>query len=154
MTRIVKEFTWAMAHRLTCGYKGKCRNLHGHTYKCAVELEARELNKFGMVVDFGWVKDVLKGWVDKHLDHAVLAADKDEELQFSLKELGSKMSVMPSRYSNTTAEQMADMLFVTFRSLTEVDDLGAGRVRLVSVTVWETDTAKATRSIDHVVETQ
>lgn len=145
-TRITKELTWAMAHRLVRGYEGPCRNLHGHSYRCEVELEADELDKFGMVADFGLVKKVLGGWLDTWMDHAVLAVVNDQELVEAVGELDGKIAVMPKQYSNTTAEQIADMLFVKFRSLIESS---SEFVRLISVTVWETETSKATRSVDY-----
>lgn len=155
MIRIVKEFSWAMAHRLTCGYQGKCRNLHGHTYKCAVELEASRLDSFGMVVDFSWIKEILTGWVNSNLDHAVLATAHDNELLVTLDNLGTAVARMPERYTNTTAEQIADMLFGRFNKLVQEHDAieseprVIANVRLISVTVWETETAKAVWSTDH-----
>jgi len=44
-----------------------CEQLHGHTWKVEVELESRELDSKGMVVDFRQVKDT---W--KELDHRLL----------------------------------------------------------------------------------
>lgn len=37
MFRVSKEFSFDMAHILD-GHDGKCRNLHGHTYKLQVEV--------------------------------------------------------------------------------------------------------------------
>ena len=37
MFKIAKEFSFDMAHMLD-GHDGKCKNLHGHTYKLQVEV--------------------------------------------------------------------------------------------------------------------
>ena len=37
----------------------KCANLHGHTYKVIVEMDALTLNKAGMVMDFARIKEVI-----------------------------------------------------------------------------------------------
>ena len=36
--KVAKEFRWEMAHRLQ-HHKGKCSNLHGHSYKMIVEFK-------------------------------------------------------------------------------------------------------------------
>ena len=55
--RITKEFTFETGHALY-GYDGKCRNVHGHSYKLAVTVIGTPINdtdnvKLGMVIDFG-----------------------------------------------------------------------------------------------------
>ena len=53
MFKIAKEFSFDMAHMLD-GHDGKCKNLHGHTYKLQVEVSGKlvaEGAKRGMVVD-------------------------------------------------------------------------------------------------------
>jgi 6-pyruvoyltetrahydropterin/6-carboxytetrahydropterin synthase len=56
------------AHRLP--EHPKCEVLHGHTYKVEVIVEGG-INMFGMVIDFGFLKDILKR-VIKKLDHQYL----------------------------------------------------------------------------------
>jgi 6-pyruvoyltetrahydropterin/6-carboxytetrahydropterin synthase len=48
----------------------KCEALHGHTYKVELIVEGG-INMFGMVIDFGFLKDILKR-VIKKLDHQYL----------------------------------------------------------------------------------
>ena len=67
---IAKEFTFDSAHVLPW-HKGKCKNLHGHTYKIVVSLKGN-LNKNGIVVDFGELKKVVKKRVLTKLDHKYL----------------------------------------------------------------------------------
>jgi 6-pyruvoyltetrahydropterin/6-carboxytetrahydropterin synthase len=56
------------AHRLP--EHPKCEALHGHTYKVELIVEGG-INMFGMVIDFGFLKDILKR-VIKKLDHQYL----------------------------------------------------------------------------------
>lgn len=67
---ITKEFTFAAAHRLT-EYRGKCENMHGHTYKLHVSVEG-EIRKDGLVIDFVDLKNFVKERVINKLDHSNL----------------------------------------------------------------------------------
>jgi len=136
--RIVKGFSWAMAHRLGQGYSGKCQNLHGHTYRCEVVLGSDMPDRFGMVIDFGQVKTSMEAWVNEYLDHATLVTADDKALEDALIALGSRTFAMPARYHNTTAENIANMLFWKFLGMAH--NLN---VSLITVRVWETETAYA-----------
>ena len=62
--RITKQFTFETGHALY-GYDGKCKNVHGHSYKLSVTVigtPISDLNnvKFGMVIDFGDLKKIVK----------------------------------------------------------------------------------------------
>ena len=63
-------FTFHAAHFLP-GYKGKCANMHGHTYKLEVEVEG-PIGKDGMVCDFSCMEDVIDSLLIEKLDHKVL----------------------------------------------------------------------------------
>ena len=56
MYELMVEDTFDAAHALR-GYDGPCENLHGHTWKVEVTIEAEKLDKIGLVVDF---KDMKK----------------------------------------------------------------------------------------------
>jgi 6-pyruvoyltetrahydropterin/6-carboxytetrahydropterin synthase len=60
----------AAAHFLR-GYDGPCKDLHGHTWKVEVTVQADKLNDIGLVVDFRDIKDKLKEFL-AHLDHVCL----------------------------------------------------------------------------------
>ena len=62
--------SFSAAHRL-CGYEGACSNLHGHNWKVRVGLKTDTLDNIGMAMDFGIIKAILKGILDK-FDHAYL----------------------------------------------------------------------------------
>ncbi len=76
MLRVTKEFTFEAAHALD-GYDGKCKDIHGHSYKLAVTLkgkvnEDKTNPKCGMVIDFGDIKSVVKDKVLNQFDHYLL----------------------------------------------------------------------------------
>jgi 6-pyruvoyltetrahydropterin/6-carboxytetrahydropterin synthase len=91
-------------HRVI-GHAHKCKYLHGHRYILEVTAKAPELNKLGMVIDFGDLKTVIKSWVDKNLDHNVILHQDDKRLgAFISKETGQNIYYLQS---NPTAENIA-----------------------------------------------
>jgi len=137
--RVTKRFSWAMAHRLGQGYPKACKNIHGHTYHCEVTIESSTPNEYGMVIDFGVIKSSLAGWVNSNLDHGVLLVWDDQELMDMLAALGSKFHMMPDKYDNTTAENIAHMLFHVFAPIVEEYQ----DTVLDEVKVWETEMSYA-----------
>ncbi len=134
--RVTKEFKWHCAHRLST-HEGECSNIHGHTYKLQVTVEGK-LNYNGMVIDFQMLKESIEASVIKNLDHSILFGlnrDKiDNELLQFCKDNKLKHFIISADY--TTAECMAEWIK---NELT----LHCVDVKIVSVKVWETDTAFA-----------
>ena len=64
------EFLFDAAHKIE-NHKGKCRNLHGHTYKLVVSIDG-QVGDDGMVMDFTDVKSIVKEKVISILDHSYL----------------------------------------------------------------------------------
>ncbi len=102
--KVAKEFKWEMGHRLQF-HKGRCKNLHGHSYRAIVELEG-ELNQNGMVIDFYDLTQIVNPLIDE-LDHSFLCDRADSELTETLKKLNSKIVIIDS---STTAENIAKYL--------------------------------------------
>ncbi|WP_156291046.1 6-carboxytetrahydropterin synthase QueD [Oceanobacillus salinisoli] len=67
---VSKEFTFDAAHHLHC-YEGKCKNLHGHTYKVIFGISGY-LDEIGMAIDFGEIKNIWKKQMEVYLDHRYL----------------------------------------------------------------------------------
>ncbi|WP_019152444.1 6-carboxytetrahydropterin synthase QueD [Robertmurraya massiliosenegalensis] len=67
---VSKEFTFDAAHHLHC-YEGKCKNLHGHTYKVVLGVSGF-VDEIGIVIDFGDLKKIWKERIEVHLDHRYL----------------------------------------------------------------------------------
>ena len=74
--RITKQFSFETGHALY-GYDGKCKNVHGHSYKLSVTvigspITDRNKVKFGMVIDFSDLKKIVKEEIVDIFDHATV----------------------------------------------------------------------------------
>ena len=74
--RITKQFSFETGHALY-GYDGKCRNVHGHSYKLSVTVIGTPVSdtshvKLGMVIDFGDLKKIVKEEIVDKFDHATV----------------------------------------------------------------------------------
>ncbi|MFL2621110.1 MAG: 6-carboxytetrahydropterin synthase QueD [Flavobacteriaceae bacterium] len=74
--RITKEFTFETGHALY-GHDGKCKNIHGHSYKLSVTVLGNPVSdsndpKFGMIMDFSDLKKIVKEEIVDRFDHATI----------------------------------------------------------------------------------
>ena len=74
MIRLTKEFSFESAHALW-GYDGKCREIHGHSYRLFVTIKGEPIAdeqspKLGMVMDFGELKAIVAREITDRLDHS------------------------------------------------------------------------------------
>jgi len=74
--RITKQFSFETGHALY-GYDGKCRNVHGHSYKLSVTVIGEPITdtenvKYGIVIDFGDIKKIVKSEIVDQFDHATV----------------------------------------------------------------------------------
>ena len=69
-TSVTRVFGFEAAHQLPW-HEGKCRNLHGHSYRLEVTVEG-PLNEHGIVVDFADIKHVVDAEVVDRFDHTYL----------------------------------------------------------------------------------
>ena len=89
IVRLTKTFTFEMAHALF-NYEGKCKNIHGHSYKLEVTVIGRPTEKpadpqDGLLIDFGDLKKIVNAKVVDIFDHAlVMKKDYSDELLNSL----------------------------------------------------------------------
>jgi 6-pyruvoyltetrahydropterin/6-carboxytetrahydropterin synthase len=114
MFELTVRSEFSSAHFLR-DYDGKCRNLHGHTYKVAVTVAGEKLNDTGVMADFVELKNHLEA-VLKPLDHACL------------NDLGY------FKMNNPTAENIAKYIFDEYKKL-------ATPLKLAKVQVGESDRA-------------
>ncbi len=119
MFEVAVEYGFAAGHALR-GYRGKCENVHGHNYRVKVTVSGGELNPVGLLMDFVELRAAIKALVAR-LDHQFLN------------------DVSPFDRLNPSAENIAKYF---------CDELGSQvrhqGLKMVSVTVWETDTTSAT----------
>lgn len=74
--RITKQFSFETGHALY-GYDGKCKNVHGHSYRLEVTVIGKPISdasnvKYGMVIDFGDLKKIVKEDIVDVFDHATV----------------------------------------------------------------------------------
>ncbi len=74
--RITKQFHFETGHALY-GYDGKCKNVHGHSYKLSVTVIGTPISdtknvKFGMVIDFGDLKKIVASEIVDEFDHSTV----------------------------------------------------------------------------------
>lgn len=74
--RITKQFNFETGHALH-GYDGKCKNVHGHSYKLSVTVIGKPITdssnvKYGMVIDFSDLKKIVKEEIVDVFDHATV----------------------------------------------------------------------------------
>ena len=129
MYSVTKRIEFCYGHRLL-DYDGICQHPHGHNAVAEIEVQAAELDRRNMVCDFGDIKKIVKGWIDKELDHKMLLR-ADDPLVKPLQQLGEPVFLLDS---NPTVERIARLIFeYTLRQGFPV----------VRVTVWETPTSFA-----------
>jgi 6-pyruvoyltetrahydropterin/6-carboxytetrahydropterin synthase len=126
---VCKRIDFCYGHRLL-GYDGKCRQLHGHNGVLEITIEEPALDALGMVVDFVRIRDLIKAWVDEHLDHRMVLMRSDPFVPV-LQGLGEPVYVMDV---NPTAENLARLVF---------DEARRQGLAVVEVRLWETPSACA-----------
>ena len=110
--RITKQFSFETAHALH-GYDGKCKNLHGHSYKLDVTVLGSPIDdpsnpKYGMVIDFGDLKKFVKEDIVDVFDHATVFNKNTphSELGKYVTELGHHILLVD--YQPTTENMVID----------------------------------------------
>jgi 6-pyruvoyltetrahydropterin/6-carboxytetrahydropterin synthase len=87
MYRLRVESEFDAAHKLE-GYKGKCSNLHGHTYRVEAFFLAKQIDSIGVSIDLRALKEKLHK-ITEQFDHSYLN---------DFKELGNPSTENISRY--------------------------------------------------------
>lgn len=67
---VSQEFEFHAAHLLEW-HSGKCKNLHGHSYRVQVDVQGA-LDQRGIVIDFDELSEVLWREILEPLDHSLL----------------------------------------------------------------------------------
>jgi 6-pyruvoyltetrahydropterin/6-carboxytetrahydropterin synthase len=120
MYLVTKRIEFCYGHRLL-DYDGVCKHPHGHNASVEIDVRTDSLDNRNMVVDFSDIKRIIKGWIDRELDHKMILRH-DDPLVEPLRSLG---------------ERIARLIFE------KGCELG---VPIVAVRVWETPTSVAAYS--------
>ncbi len=138
--RVTKEFYFETAHALY-GYDGKCKNIHGHSYKLAVTVigvPITDVNnpKNGMVLDFGDLKRIVKTEVVDFFDHATIFNEDTphKKLAEDLAKTDQRVILVP--YQPTSEMMVIDIAEKISKKL-------PADVKLHSLRLYETNTSYA-----------
>ena len=127
MHLVTKRIDFCYGHRLL-DYDGICKHPHGHNAVVEVDVQTGKLDKRNMVADFSDIKRIVKGWIDRELDHKMILRH-DDPLVGPLEKLGEPIYKLDS---NPTVERIAKLIYDKSRE--------AG-LEVVAVRVWETPTS-------------
>ncbi|ETN94750.1 6-pyruvoyltetrahydropterin/6-carboxytetrahydropterin synthase [Zhouia amylolytica] len=138
--RITKQFDFETGHALY-GYDGKCRNVHGHSYKLAVTVIGSPITdtshvKLGMVIDFGDLKKIVKEDIVDIFDHATVFNKNTPHIELA-KELQDRgHNVILVDYQPTSENMVIDFAHKISARLPE-------NIKLHSLKLQETETSFA-----------
>lgn len=125
--RITKQFTFETGHALY-GYDGKCKNVHGHSYKLSVTVIGSPISdsnnvKYGMVIDFTDLKKIVMEEVVDQFDHATVFNQNTPHIELA-KELKSRdHHVILVDYQPTSENMVIDFADRIKKRLSENIDL-------------------------------
>jgi 6-pyruvoyltetrahydropterin/6-carboxytetrahydropterin synthase len=132
MYSVTKRIEFCYGHRLL-DYDGICKHPHGHNAVAEIDVRTDTLDTRNMVCDFSDIKRIVKGWIDRELDHKMILRH-DDPLLAPLQKLGEPVFVVDS---NPTVERIARLIF---------DYAREQGLAVETVRVWETPTSFATYS--------
>ncbi len=138
--RITKQFSFETGHALY-GYDGKCRNVHGHSYKLSVTVIGTPITdtshvKLGMVIDFGDLKKIVKEDIEDVFDHATVFNKNTPHIELAreLEERGHNVILVD--YQPTSENMVIDFAKKIKARLPE-------NIKLHSLKLQETETSYA-----------
>jgi 6-pyruvoyltetrahydropterin/6-carboxytetrahydropterin synthase len=129
MYSVTKRIEFCYGHRLL-DYDGICKHPHGHNAVAEIEVRTSQLDNRNMVCDFSDIKRIVKGWIDRELDHRMILRH-DDPLVVPLEAQGEPIFKLDS---NPTVERIAKLIFDMSRHQ---------GLDIVAVRVWETPTSFA-----------
>jgi 6-pyruvoyltetrahydropterin/6-carboxytetrahydropterin synthase len=138
--RITKQFTFEAGHALY-GYDGKCKNLHGHSYKLFVTVIGSPIAdpknvKYGMVLDFGDLKKIVNEEIVDVFDHATVFNKNTPHLELANELIKREHHVLLTDYQPTTEMMVIDFADKLKMRLPKT-------IKLHSIKLQETDSSFA-----------
>ena len=138
--RITKRFNFETGHALY-GYDGKCKNVHGHSYKLSVTVSGKPINdssnvKFGMVIDFSDLKKIVNEEIVDVFDHATVFNKNTPHVELAKELMDRGHDVLLVDYQPTS-----EMMVIDFAS--KIKKRLPNKIKLHSIKLQETDTSFA-----------
>lgn len=111
--RVSKIFDFETAHALW-GYDGKCANIHGHSYVLTVTISGELIAdanhpKYGMIIDFGDIKDIVKKEIVEVYDHCLLVRKNTPHAGYADVETAFK-KIWLTEFQPTCENMLIDMV--------------------------------------------
>ncbi|WP_396137949.1 6-pyruvoyl trahydropterin synthase family protein [Flavobacterium sp.] len=138
--RITKQFSFETGHALY-GYDGKCKNVHGHSYKLSVTVIGSPISdsnnvKYGMVIDFGDLKKIVKEQIVDVFDHATVFNQNTPHVELAHELKSREHHVILVDYQPTSENMVIDFS-------NKIKNLLPKNITLHSLRLQETDTSFA-----------
>ena len=138
--RITKRFTFEAGHALY-GYDGKCKNIHGHSYKLYVTVIGEPIAdsnspKFGMIIDFSDLKSMVKKDIVEELDHSIILNRNSPHMELAQALQSKEQKVVLVDYQPTIEGMVIDIANKIKKKLPE-------NIQLHSLKLKETETSYA-----------
>jgi len=138
--RITKQFSFETGHALY-GYDGKCRNVHGHSYKLSVTVIGSPITdpndvKLGMVIDFGDLKKIVKEEIVDQFDHATVFNQNTPH-----KELAKELSDRGHHVILVDYQPTSENMVIDFS--TKIRNRLPNHIKLFSLRLQETESSYA-----------
>jgi 6-pyruvoyltetrahydropterin/6-carboxytetrahydropterin synthase len=133
MEKIIVHAKFHTAHR-QLGYPGKCKFVHGHTWRGTVAITAEEFprDELDMSLDFGDIKAVMR-----HLDHKILVVESDRT--FMDARLFEPEGIVVLKGKGPSVENVAHYVYDRVVDLIRAKFPGRGLTYDIEVTIQETE---------------
>jgi len=138
--RITKQFNFETGHALY-GYDGKCKNVHGHSYKLSVTvvgspiMDASQV-KFGMVIDFTDLKKIVKEEIVDVFDHATVFNKNTPHV-----ELAKELEIRGHHVILVDYQPTSEMMVIDFAD--KIKKRLPSNIQLYAIKLQETETSFA-----------
>jgi len=138
--RITKQFNFETGHALY-GYDGKCKNVHGHSYKLSVTVIGTPITdntnvKWGMVIDFSDLKRIVNQEVVDVFDHAIVFNKNTPHANLAMTMRKQGHNVILADYQPSSENMVIDFA-------EKIKDKLPEGVALFSLRLQETDSSSA-----------
>lgn len=138
--RITKQFYFETGHALY-GYDGKCKNVHGHSYTLYVTVIGQPITnpnhvKYGMVIDFKDLKQIVKEEIVEIFDHATVFNKNTPHIELAKELEAREHNVLLVDYQPTSEMMVIDFSKKIKKRLPE-------NIKLHSLKLQETATSFA-----------
>jgi len=138
--RITKQFSFETGHALY-GYDGKCKNVHGHSYKLSVTVSGQPITdvsnvKYGMVIDFGDLKKIVKEEIVDVFDHATVFNQNTPHV-----ELAKELKARDHHVILVDYQPTSEMMVIDFAD--KIQKRLPDNIKLFSLKLQETETSFA-----------